>query len=622
MKKKKKNLFKVLFLALFVMPILMLVSCKNNAKQSEVPTTKLSNELVETPQARATANEVFDYNESTFVGKTFSIMFLKNGSMLHDHYMGEDLGWEDERDEEAVKENLVYLLDDLSPNQRYLSEVGGSLYGEIRLVGQTTGDSYSIYATLTQDYYSVDIKHNNETKNIIYVSGYDSINYDLSYVFPERVEVILVSSLLDGSSDMGIGPVDTNIISDYGLESTLNQYMSYYMYQDLDIEKPDFEKNDYNFPVNVDSPESIESILSKIHATDETDGDVSSRVQLVSTTYDSDNLVLGKHDLNVKVSDAAGNIRTGTFKITVFDIVKPVIQGINHYDRSYDDEISVDTVLNALTATDNFTTNLTIILKHNTYTDNASDIGNYDMVFTVLDEALNISDDFIVTFAVKDEKAPALVGPTTIELSNQTQFTETELRSKYTAHDEYDGDVELQITDFDKYSNAYQHTGVYFVKISVSDSSNNSVSLNVALNVKDTKEPDFYVFKDYVISIAKGTELTKDMIISYLSQLGEVEANNVQEVSFELDNETVGLYEVSLLMLDGSTYECSIQVGDIEKTNTDNFWESTWEHFKDNIIKPQSWNWLNYTAVIALGVIVIAVVVLFFKMKKKSGGKK
>ena len=111
-----------------------------------------------------------------------------------------------------------------------------------------------------------------------------------------------------------------------------------------------------------------------------------------------------------------------------------------------------------------------------------------------------------------------------------------------------------------------------------------------------------------------------------MSQIGEINLEDVVSVKTSYDNSKVGLYKCSILLKDGTTYEANIQVdnnvvedpfefGDIF---TKEFWANSWNHFVDNLFKPAQWNWLNYVALVVSIVLVIGVISYIYKKLKKG----
>lgn len=370
---------------------------------------------------------------------------------------------------------------------------------------------------------------------------------------------------------------------DYGLEISAYGLIDY-----SDNVAPNFTNNDYYIPVSVDSPLTSTGILSKITAVDETDGDVSSRVELVSTTYDYNAIIdndidqLKTHDFVVKVDDLSGNEKTATFYVRVYDIVKPTLSGESTIKISYDeDKLDTDDVIDEyLTYEDNYSPveNIDIVLKSNNYSSSYNVVGSYSLIYYATDYSGNNSEDFTITINVVDEKAPIIVAPTTIECNNSCLLLRDEITSKISVSDGYDGNINYTLTGYDNYKNSYSFVGNYELTISAKDSSGNNSTHIITLNNTDKIAPDFFVPKDFVIVVGKGEELTNDMILEFLAKIGEISLANVNFMECNYIDES-GEYEVKIFMKDDSIYCANILVNDNyddEEEETGNWWTRMW----------------------------------------------
>lgn len=398
-----------------------------------------------------------------------------------------------------------------------------------------------------------------------------------------------------GSSSNDIAIVIPNC--DITLKTSIYNECYICEYAPVDKISPDFNVSSYYIPVNVDNPLTHAQIISQIGATDETDGDVTSSVKLVSTTYSPTNLVLGNHTFEVSAQDAAGNVAYATFTVNVYDLTKPTITGTSSYSISYSDTLTLDTIKSALTLSDNFDSTLTLNTISDGYSGNEGKVGTYTIKFNTADDSGNTSDTFTVTVTITDSKAPVITGSSTIEVATSKQLTLAELKAKITVNDEYDGVLtDYTVSNFENYQNNYKVVGSYPVTITATDSSGNSSTFTITIKTNDAFAPEFWVYSDFVIQLPVGTELTADMIISYLAQIGEVNAAEVVSVSYECDTTTPGTYDVKIVKMNGSVYTTSISVVDLNSNGTtnnstkSNWWTNLW-----NILSGwfgNFWDWI------------------------------
>ena len=605
---KKKNLFKVVLFALFMLPILALASCGNPVSRGY----KLSSEATseeQTPAATAevsTAKEVISNWIDSIDFRTYSGISVLNGYEM---------------------DRLCNLLNSLIFGLNYTQD---NRY-EARVIEffeydagnfEVSSDAYVDYYVLELYYLENDcfkiLKNGNEELLTISFSDGTVDENDLSPLLPDFLSKEDIKSLYYTDCSCTFGSETEVITSDNSNWVALWQELTNIVFEveyNGDAVAPDFDTENVYIPVSVDNPLSVNEILSQIHAYDDVDGDISDDIQLVSTTYDPNQLELGNHELIVSVSDSAGNNKQATFYITVYDITKPVISGTNTYKLSYDEPISIETVLAALTASDNFTQDLTIELKSDTYTENQAIVGKYTMVFTTTDEALNISEDYVVSFSVVDEKPAVITVPSQIIVNSTAVFSEAELRKKITIVDGYDGEItSYTITGLEEYLKDTTKVKNYTLGILAYDAAGNRSSASTTLKVSDNNAPELWVYSDFVIVLPKGQAITKEDIISYLSQIGEIDAAQVKSVSFDVDNETKGNYEVVVLMLDNTEYKATIAVEEYEEPF--NFWEASWELYIQNWKDFSKWNYSHWLTLILAVFLVIGAIVANRKKRK------
>ena len=592
-----KNLFKVVLSALFMLPILALASCGNPVSRGY----KLSSEATSEEQTPAATSEV-----STAKGvisnwidsidfRTYSGLKIKEGYSFSDLYS-------------KLEELQMSYGKDIETYNIELMEYAGDPY---YLITFYFGSKY--------------IEFSAESETILYANAYEDIvlveeDEQLAKLLPAAlIESNEIDLIIDCYSDAPyIQTLEENIPGENQALIALYQEIFNNMIEveyNGDAVAPDFDTENVYIPVSVDNPLSVNEILSQIHAYDDVDGDISDDIQLVSTTYDPNQLELGNHELIVSVSDSAGNNKQATFYITVYDITKPVISGTNTYKLSYDEPISIEMVLAALTASDNFTQDLTIELKSDTYTENQTIVGKYTMVFTTTDEALNISEDYVVSFSVVDEKPAVITVPSQIIVNSTAVFSEAELRKKITIVDGYDGEItSYTITGLEEYLKDTTKVKNYTLSILAYDAAGNPSSASTTLKVSDNNAPELWVYSDFVIVLPKGQAITEEDIISYLSQIGEIDAAQVKSVSFDVDNETKGNYEVVVLMLDNTEYKATIAVEEYEEPF--NFWEASWELYIQNWKDFSKWNYSHWLTLILAVFLVIGAIVANRKKRK------
>lgn len=608
---KKKNLFKAVLLALFVLPALLLItSCGNAASERGY---KLSSEAAALSTTNYTDEEINAYVKENLKNSAYYHMITNVDSNTEREMWG-SFYYEESSYLDEVENITIYRYDlvgddiTLYKNKLYLFQYFDDL---------AYGNSESNLAEAFKTFFGKDINSLDASVKGFFAPNEYTDNEDYSSGIKQALALKFLDTFKDEAQDYADDfaryfyciPRSNITLDKRSLYFTEEEAVSslpgilFYEYTILvapDIVAPDFDTTDYyTLPVDVDNPPSVDEILSEIHASDDVDGDISDSVELVSTTYNPNALTLGIHEFVVSVSDAAGNINQATFYIPVCDFVKPVISGTSSYTVSYDEPVSLETIKNALTITDNFSSNLILNLVSDTYTGHETELGEHSIVFNTIDEAENVADDFIVPLFVYDDKAPIITAPSEFTVNSNATITLDDIRSKISIVDGHDGVItDYTINGFEAYLKDTKVVRNYILTIECSDGSNNAAAFSTVLKVLDKNVPNFWFSSDFVIQLPKGTELTKEMIISYLSQIGEIEANNVESVNYELDSSKIGVYAVSILLKDDTTYTCSIQVGVSEEKEAKLPWWNVWWNNICNFFKAignffvSVWNWL------------------------------
>ena len=306
---------------------------------------------------------------------------------------------------------------------------------------------------------------------------------------------------------------------------------------------------------------------------------------ILTENYTSHWSVPGSYQITCRATDEAGNFRDATSTIIVEDKTLPTAQGKTldiEYSNKLTDFKSLFTYSDDITSLDN----ITFEVLTDDYTEHFSRKGSYTITARFTDEAGNYTDASSV-LRVVDRTKPVITVPTEITIGNSTIHTIDALKTKINVTDGYDGVItEYTITDNDDYANHYQTPGRYTLTITAKDSSNNTQSVTIAYIVKDTTSPQVF-YDRYFIVLTEGEELTFDMIKSYAAQSLGVSEAAILSIEGDFDCMTVGAYEVSLYMIDGSIQPFTISVGmDEEKHETYTF---TWKNFFSGNME----NWTN-----------------------------
>jgi hypothetical protein len=229
---------------------------------------------------------------------------------------------------------------------------------------------------------------------------------------------------------------------------------------------------------NVDNPDSLATIKASLSATDETDGDLTSSITLVSDGYTGNTTTVGNYILRYEVSDAAGNTSYFNVEVRVVDIEDPIINltGSSTYYVEYGSSYTEP----GATVSDNYYTGLSPTI---TGTVDANTLGTYYIYYNVTDPSGNVADQVIRTVIVRDTTGPTieLIGAATVYVEYGSTYTELGAE----AGDNHDGP--LTYTTSGTVNNSV--LGTYTITYTTTDSSGNSDSVERTVIVRDTTAP-------------------------------------------------------------------------------------------------------------------------------------
>ena len=194
------------------------------------------------------------------------------------------------------------------------------------------------------------------------------------------------------------------------------------------------------------------------------------------------------------MEDGAGNPATKTIYIVVYDDVSPVIEGKNLYTTGYLNKLNVEVIQDSLSAYDDCDGDITldIFMYLDDYSKNYNKVGEYNVVFRVIDSSGN-SDDHIVKIKVIDNVAPIIyIDATVVKVYGSARITLNELVDILYKNNELNQDEGYSVEVIaDHYSKNYNVPGNYTYQIRLS---NNKHTLDKTFII-NVNESEFVEFK-------------------------------------------------------------------------------------------------------------------------------
>ncbi|MCF7925521.1 MAG: hypothetical protein K9L26_03210 [Candidatus Izimaplasma sp.] len=243
--------------------------------------------------------------------------------------------------------------------------------------------------------------------------------------------------------------------------------------------------------------------------------------------------------------------------VAPIDNTSPEISGEGAYVTTYESIESLTSIIDThFTASDDIDGDLTnqIVVVYDEYTGNEQIVGSYLVTLEVTDSSNNTAQ-YNFTVIVKDTVLPVITGPTSLSIDvNAPPLIDTLLAQHFTFIDDYDGALTPVIIQ-DNYTPNNQTLGSYLVTVEVTDSSFNTVSHDVTINLEDNDSPQLdqtSTIDTYLSAPVPSIDLVAGILFSdnYNSQseLTVLEVSN----AYTGNEDIVGIYPIELAVTDTS----------------------------------------------------------------------
>jgi len=465
----------------------------------------------------------------------------------------------------ALLENSYYYLKVSFTNSSSISQSQDGLGYNFAVATQGMGSA----TTLTNGY----VTYDSLADATIFQGSFSTETYTYLSLWFEN------DSYSDWQSVISEGAINVELYW-LGNTATVDEVDPEFSYSNLSVESP------------IGNPLTLAEIQSQLHATDDTDGDVTNRIEVYEDHYTNQTLVVGgDYYIYFRVSDTAGNYAYLRVDIEVTDDIAPVfyVDGVATSATTVTEYMSImEDQWPTITATDNVDGDLTASIV-------VPDLGDYipgtfTFTYTVTDAAGNTAS-LTVTDIIIDDIAPVMTGPTKIVVGkNQGEaiLTESQIRALIGYTDEFvgtdvlyiDGENPIYRNDqvilalvSDEYTGNAQTTGAYLVRYSATDASGNVSYHDVRVWVVDNIAP-VWVIDNFFVNLGINDTMTRTELIALLQAQGVVPNDISYTVTFVSDeytgNESIeGVYSVVLRVTyeDGSTEDLSLLLNVADESN-------------------------------------------------------
>ena len=302
---------------------------------------------------------------------------------------------------------------------------------------------------------------------------------------------------------------------------------------------------------------SKDFLLNSFAFRDEYDGELCHITEIEDPnnyfTYGAKADIGSKFTIYLIARDKANNISKITINFTVLDKRAPTVQAFDNKVKrvSYTSDLNSAEFINRFfIVKDNYDKQLTMSVKLQSGLDVPTDqIGSFPCRLIVSDSFNNISTlDF--GLELYDDISPVIESEQDeMVLSPTKTVSETYIKSLFTAYDEIDGELEVEIVN-NEYSGHENEIGSHIVEVEAIDSSGNVSTKKMIILVQDNEGPIFYA-KESFLTVTQGDVPTLDEITESLIRQALIPNKNyVTKEIIEGENLTnnlsVGLYQMKL----------------------------------------------------------------------------
>lgn len=372
--------------------------------------------------------------------------------------------------------------------------------------------------------------------------------------------------------------------------------------------------------VNVDFQPSVDEIISHVYANDETDGSVP--VVVESSTYIQGEMKLGDFVINISATDTSSNKSTSKIDVHKYDSTGPVINGTDTYDLNYDNDLTLEKIESALTITDNIDTGLTLEKVSDTFSGNEHKLGDYQVVYRTIDLSNNYSANKTINLSVKNKGTAVISGAREIKVGTDQVLTLEEFKAHVSVVDGYDGTItNYTIEGFDDYTATSKVTGRSIVKVSYTNSGNNTATADFIIDKLDKIGPTI-LFDDYFILLRQGETFTLDMIKNQVAMVMNLSLEDIESISGDYDTSTLGDYDISVDLKSGESKKLKLSVVDElgnaaeKKSSFDNFFST--EGYVENLLKPTNWTIYHYLTILGIVLVIAGIILIVITYKNKK----
>lgn len=471
--------------------------------------------------------------------------------------------------------SFIYLLSFNICTKAAVCSVNGIDYELPATIGMVNSYSFTIYddlpleATLPDKFSSnitlISIENENSCLNIKnfpykYSSSYNSKLKKTTYTYSN----ILVDTKNNNSwSYSGILPTFFTTEKAYTINYQENNISTYTV----------------SFYANVGHLTTLEELQSYIFASNDVEGLDFVSIEPTSNAYTPSYNIIGNYLVSFLAIDSSGNKAILDLWVHVVDITSPIISGPTMLESKMSSPLTTEEISSFLTVSDNYDQNIIISMQEDTFTFNEQKIGDFYIIFNVIDSSNNISTHKINIKTI-DDVSPTINGVSHIIKGSYTSMDLNYVKNLLFSKDNTDEDVtsSIKITD-NTYSGNENNIGHYYLTFISTDSyGNTSTPYTVNIEVYDSVPPIFHVDENIIITdITK--IVTKEEILELFIKTNQITTEDISLLSLVKDSYSnnsnrKGIYNVTYSLQDGDTTKLlsvDLKVNSISTSNSSKY---------------------------------------------------
>jgi len=255
--------------------------------------------------------------------------------------------------------------------------------------------------------------------------------------------------------------------------------------------------------------EEVKGLLS---ASDNYEGDVSDKIELVSNQYHDHANEIGTYTMVFQVSDSSGNTTTQEVLIHVVDQEAPLITGEETLVVGYNQLYSEEEMLSLFTVSDNYDKDIALVIEKNDYQTNHQTLGTYEVVFRATDQSGNSSEKTLEVKVVDDIGPLVYLDFSAIQVYTDHVLGLPDFADLFVKTNELASDKDYLITVlYDSYTKHAKEPGIYHLHLQFEDEEGELLDKNLQIQVVE-KQSDGIVLKQELDEVSWLSRYQKELV--------------------------------------------------------------------------------------------------------------